>query len=367
MNIIELENKKYKYEIKYRDPITFKRHKVSVTMESNSPQAYNKAMRLLNEKIARKTAQKDELNATIEEVANEFLAQKALRVKAITLNNNKLYLKSILKEVHHGALLTDINLSFVQRYINKLVSTSSYGQAKAMLSFIRQMLTFARKSGYIKDTSWLEDVELKAPPLTEKDLKRKESKFLDKVELKEVLKQVEAINPLVAMILEFQSLTGLRIGELLALRFEDYKDKIISVNGTYNAFGIRTSPKNVYSIRNVRLNTRSIEIIEFFIEKAKIQYALSKPKKENYIFITQGGLPYDVHFINKVLKRISFHKHISTHIFRHTHISMLAEQGVPLKAIMDRVGHNEAQTTLSVYTHVTKEMENIVATAIEKF
>lgn len=33
-------------------------------------------------------------------------------------------------------------------------------------------------------------------------------------------------------------------------------------------------------------------------------------------------------------------KHLTTHIFRHTHISMLAELGVPLKTIMQRVGHN---------------------------
>ena len=34
-------------------------------------------------------------------------------------------------------------------------------------------------------------------------------------------------------------------------------------------------------------------------------------------------------------------KHLTTHIFRHTHISMLSELGVPLKTIMQRVGHND--------------------------
>ena len=49
-------------------------------------------------------------------------------------------------------------------------------------------------------------------------------------------------------------------------------------------------------------------------------------------------------------------KHITTHMFRHTHISMLAEMAVPLKAIMQRVGHNDPNTTLSIYTHVTNAM-----------
>ena len=34
-------------------------------------------------------------------------------------------------------------------------------------------------------------------------------------------------------------------------------------------------------------------------------------------------------------------KHLTTHIFRYTHISMLSELGVPLKTIMQRVGHND--------------------------
>ena len=53
-------------------------------------------------------------------------------------------------------------------------------------------------------------------------------------------------------------------------------------------------------------------------------------------------------------------KHLTTYIFRHTHISMLAELGVPLKTIMQRVGHNDPNTTLSIYTHVTKSMHDDV-------
>nr|WP_256467916.1 tyrosine-type recombinase/integrase [Rummeliibacillus sp. G93] len=42
---------------------------------------------------------------------------------------------------------------------------------------------------------------------------------------------------------------------------------------------------------------------------------------------------------------------------RHTHISLLAEAGVALKQIMDRIGHSEDQITKIVYLHVTKEMK----------
>ena len=64
-------------------------------------------------------------------------------------------------------------------------------------------------------------------------------------------------------------------------------------------------------------------------------------------------------YINKLLKQVHIDgKHLTTHIFRHTHISILAELGIPLKAIMQRVGHNDPATTLSIYTHVTQHMKN---------
>ena len=44
---------------------------------------------------------------------------------------------------------------------------------------------------------------------------------------------------------------------------------------------------------------------------------------------------------------------------------MLAEQNVPLKAIMARVGHNEPKTTLAVYTHVTNNMDKVIIKALD--
>jgi len=52
-----------------------------------------------------------------------------------------------------------------------------------------------------------------------------------------------------------------------------------------------------------------------------------------------------------------FYKRLSTHIFRHTHISQLAELGVNHKAIMQRVGHANPDMTIRIYTHVTKKTE----------
>ena len=78
------------------------------------------------------------------------------------------------------------------------------------------------------------------------------------------------------------------------------------------------------------------------------------------------GNPYNVQYINKYLRKVRIpNKHISSHIFRHTHISMLAEKGVELKAIMNCVGHNDPNTMLSIYTHVTEAMQEKMQAVLE--
>lgn len=75
-------------------------------------------------------------------------------------------------------------------------------------------------------------------------------------------------------------------------------------------------------------------------------------------------MPYDLHYINRTIKKLGFPKPVSTHTFRHTHISILAESNVPLKAIMECVVHNDPRTTLAIYTHVTAEIKQEVNAAI---
>ena len=62
--------------------------------------------------------------------------------------------------------------------------------------------------------------------------------------------------------------------------------------------------------------------------------------------------------VNKYLKRIAPYAGIdpdklTSHIFRHTHVSKLAEQGIPLEMIKKRVGHADSKITEAIYYHIT--------------
>ena len=177
------------------------------------------------------------------------------------------------------------------------------------------------------------------------------------------------MNIRVGLAMEFIALTGLRCGEMLALRTQDYdaEKSSVNINGTLvksacNGDDVqRGTPKNVYSYRDVILNDRARQILEWFMleNKKSAQWDRKTYKDKGYIFTTKSGNPYNIQYINKKLRELNLdNKKISTHVFRHTHISLLAEMGIPLKAIMQRVGHNDPNTTLSIYTHVTNKMKS---------
>ncbi|WP_374285988.1 site-specific integrase [Lactococcus sp.] len=175
-------------------------------------------------------------------------------------------------------------------------------------------------------------------------------------ELKEVIKIAKRKDKRWANLIEFMSLTGLRQGEAMGLQTKNIKNDKIEISGTYDRYvREKVLPKNQYSERIISLSERASKILTETITQ-NIQQNRTKNLPDDYIFVTRNGTPlYDAAF-NRFLHGLNYKKHLSSHIFRHTHIAMLTELGIPLKVIMDRVGHNEPKTTLSIYTHVTKKL-----------
>ena len=361
---------RYKYCERYELPNGDTR-KVSITLNSNSTYAHKQASIELQNKI------KDVIkelhlnpNITMYEVAQLWLEHTEPTVKISTHINHSLHVKKIFTYIDTGIPLVKVTPIMIENMVHSVYykENLSYYYAKSILTTVRAIFRHAKRRRIIQDIHEIEDINVKKKPFTHTEIAKKQNKFLDTVELKSVLAQLTKLAPRIALLIEFMSLTGLRIGELLALRYCDYDTKkaTINVNGTLQYFYKngsdikRGTPKNIYSIRDIALDNRCVKILNTIITDNKRQSLWFKGYNEQgYIFTAKRGSPYDMQYINKLLKQVHIKgKHLTTHIFRHTHISMLAELGIPLKAIMQRVGHNDPATTLSIYTHVTQHMKN---------
>ena len=361
---------RYKYCERYELP-NGETRKVAITLNSNSTYARKQASIELQNKIKDVIKQLHlDTNITMYKVAQLWLEHTEPTVKIATHINHTLHVKKIFTYIDTSIPLVKVTPIMIENMIHNVYYKEelSYYYAKSILTTVRAIFRHAKRRRIIQDIHEIEDISVKKKPFTHTEIAKKQNKFLDAVELKSVLSQLTKLAPRVALLIEFMSLTGLRIGELLALRYCDYDEKkaTININGTLQYFYKngsdikRGTPKNIYSVRDVTLDARCVKILNSIITDNKRQSLWFKGYEEQgYIFTAKRGNPYDMQYINKLLKQVHIEgKHLTTHIFRHTHISILAELGIPLKAIMQRVGHNDPATTLSIYTHVTQHMKN---------
>jgi len=157
------------------------------------------------------------------------------------------------------------------------------------------------------------------------------------------------------IIFEFLYYTGARLGECLALNWNDFQDDYINITKTISkefVDGERniTSPKSESSIRKVKLNTRMKENLEKY--KIKCQKIINF---KNEWFIFGGPKPLSPTTIerkkNMYCKR-SNTKKIRIHDFRHSHASLLISLGAPITVVQNRLGHSDPSITLKYYSHM---------------
>ena len=163
-------------------------------------------------------------------------------------------------------------------------------------------------------------------------------------------------------------LNGCRIGELAGLTVSDYhkETRSLDIHTSFNRYiPENEGRKTVASYRTTYLTNREIDIIDQILELKELSKSTNPDwYHSDKIFTTNTGKPVHSTILSASLQRanarleVPIDKHLSPHIFRHTTISILAENNVPLKTIMDRVGHADSELTTSIYTHVTRNMKD---------
>ena len=373
----ELPNGKYKFFERYKDPYTEKLKKVSVTMEKKTPQARNQAAILLQEKINQKLGEKQHFvsDITFEKLYEEFEENWKHGVKNSTVYASKNVKKEILKQIEGDYLVRNIDRRLLQKVIDQLLQDGRSHNYVSKIKFkLNQIMKFAIRMNYI-DTNEMLFVEMPRKVITTDDLRKKNTKYLDQKEFKlfiQNLKEEALCDYRITKYIRIAKvlfLTGMRYGELAALNYKediDFSKKTIHIKHTYDfRQKERTTPKTIKSDRVITAPQKVLDIIkEQIIENATNGF------DTDFIFINTLGEPITNVRVIAALKRhgqkIGIDKNITTHMFRHSHISLLAELGIPLTAIMDRVGHSDSKTTLEIYSHVTQKMVSDISSKLEK-
>jgi integrase len=158
-------------------------------------------------------------------------------------------------------------------------------------------------------------------------------------------------------------LTGLRIGELLALRWGsiDLKRRLLRVCETVYD-GHFDQPKTKRSARTIPIGKETAEILVALNPPAVDPKAL--------VFATRKGLPLDRwNLLRKHLKPAAKTlglPGVTWHLLRHSHATMLDGVGTPIGTMQSLLGHSTPEITREIYLHAIPEEQRRAVESVER-
>lgn len=366
---------KYQFRQKYPDPLLSTPDKIvlkvaTVVLTKKTSQAWQQARTILKNKIAAKMSVSRISSITLEQLKEhyfEYLDKQDKINKDSKYQSHYIYKSHINiflkeKDVDPSTVIENLNTPYFKRYFDKMLETKSWSYTNVRRAALWNMFDFGLGYGYLNFNP-LQNFHLRKleTPQSELDLNI-EDKYLTDDEYHRLLAEFRkrGRNDYVDFI-QFLYFMGLRVGEGGSLRTKD----IVKVNGKYYAningtlmkkhksnskrgqFKKKPGAKSDSSNRQVYLPPEAVKIYKR--HDLGREFLFTKKTTKNAI---------EANSVNRYLKRIAPYAGIdpdklTSHIFRHTHVSKLAEQGVPLEMIKKRVGHSDSKITEEIYYHIT--------------
>ncbi|HIZ95713.1 MAG TPA: site-specific integrase [Candidatus Ligilactobacillus excrementavium] len=304
-------------------------------------------------------------NATYKEVYDYFMSSYKNTVKQSTLNRVLGVFKHHILPVLGKYPIKNISVPQCQNAVNEWAGKlSDFSKIKAYANLVFKQ---AQKIGIIY-TNPMDNVTM---PKAKKDYKTEDLLFYDKNELKKFLEclNVEYQNKNYQPIALFRLLafTGMRKGEALALKWSDIDLSHATLNinksvtRTVDNKMIVGSPKTAKSTRTIDLDQGTVKVLSHWKTAQKRFLMLwgcnNIGGPDQLVFSSNSNTLMSTTKPNKYLQHVIKKydlKHMKVHGFRHTFASLAFEAGATIKQVQEQLGHSDVQTTLNIYSHVSK-------------
>lgn len=316
-------------------------------------------------------------------------------IKLSTYTSYETYIRGHITPYFKNLKLKDLNPKILQDFFNtKLTSgrldNKEGGLSDKTLKNLYNMIHASLKQAYLNEMIKKNICEfIKVPKVS-----RKEMRVLTREEQKNLI--TASRNHRLGIVVILDLFTGMRLGEILALRWNDidFNKNIISVKNTikrvttHNIDGSKTeiildTPKTDNSFRIIPLiNEMKIELKNHLkIQNREKQIGEMAYNNKNFVFCNEIGKPYDQktfkNYYNKILlecglielrpktirdkikkglkskpKPKGSSPNVTFHTLRHTFATRAIEQGMDILVLSKILGHSDPSTTLNKYGHV---------------
>ena len=293
---------------------------------------------------------------TFQNLYEIYMEDMAARLKQSTLLTKKKVLQTHILPFFGSKPINEIKASDVRRWQAKLMSSpNNYSQTylKKINTELNSIINYAKRF-YDLNTN---------PCGKAGTIGKAKAEEMDYWTYDEYIAFREGVKdkPLSYICFEVLYWTGMREGELLALSPADIDldNKIISINRTYQRIG----GKDVFTSPKTRKSKRKIPIPDFLCQELSdyIQSRYMLDADERLFPVTKSYLSHEMirGCKNTGVKKIRIHD------IRHSHASLLINQGCDALMLADRLGHEKVSTTLNTYSHLFPHKQQELVHSLE--
>lgn len=360
---------KYRVRINYTDSFGKAKQLDRVTYGADEAKQLE---RELNYKLKKETPS---ARMTVQDLYNEYVEAAKHEVRETTLEKTKKdlskYVLSELGNVRLDKLTVPVLQAWKQSISDRNLAIKT---RQNRYSDFRTLLNFAVKMEYLPSNPLLKVGNFKAPLQAKKEMQYYTAEEFKKfiATAKEIAVESENqgyINKWhYYVFFNIAFYTGMRKGEINALQWTDIKDGHISVTKSLaqklKGSDRITPPKNKSSIRTIQLPKQLIAILNEHKERCK---SMDGFKESHYIC---GGArairDSSLTSLNQKIADLAGVKHIRIHDFRHSHASLLANEGINIQEIARRLGHAKISMTWETYSHLYPREEERAIKVLEE-
>ena len=286
--------------------------------------------------------------------AEQWLLSAKLRVKPSSYANYVNIVNKHLLPTFSRTLMTNLTTAMVDAFIiQKLQNGRLNGKGGLSKKSVRDIMTVFRSIlTYVSREYGIREIHFTMPKTESKQLDVLNSEERNKL-IRFLCSNLNRTNASILLCLY----TGLRVGELCGLRWEDIdlENRQITVKRTVQRVNQSGKSEIIVGSPKSRSSVRTIPIPDFVADiLAKLRSDAS-----NYL-ITGTQKPTEPRTMQNRFRRIlaeSNVRMVNFHMLRHTYATLCVENGFDAKTLSELLGHADASITLNRYVHSSMQMK----------